>query len=171
MNSTLGSIVPLAMFIIFHYMILPTSGKHILCPSSLPEKGRNTVRSEQACQVAVYDHTFVYHGLCLCWVGASLPGWGSHQQSWERSPNCVKTFIILTYHIMHRRGRRWRGASRTRGSSIEVVRDFSGDSSLPQDTFWLKTHEFLFWYWLRTLLFSSSTFWAIFKIYNRQTKI
>ena len=31
------------------------------------------VGSEQACQVAVYDYVYVYHGLCLCWVGASLP--------------------------------------------------------------------------------------------------
>ena len=139
LNSTLGSIVPLAMFIIFHYLILPTSGKHILCSSPLPEKGRNTFGSEQACQVAVY----IYYGLCWCWVGASLPGWSIHHQSWEGSPNCTKTFIIATNHIMHRRGRRWRGASRTRGSSIEVVRDLSGDSSLSQDIFWLKTHEFL----------------------------
>ena len=129
LNSTLGSIVPLAMLIIFHYLILPrvpTSGKHILCPSSLPEKGRNTVGSEQACQVAVYDQVLVYHGLCLCWVGASLPccslclclSWGalmldrskldrlnySSTILGEGSPNYIKTFIISsTYHFIQAR--------------------------------------------------------------------
>ena len=116
------------------------------------------VGSEQACQVAVYDYVYVYHGLCLCWVGASLPccslclclSWGvlmldrskldrlnySSTILGEGSPNYIKTFIISpAYHFIYRRGRRWRGASRTRGSSIEVVRDFSGDSSFPQDTF------------------------------------
>ena len=43
--------------------------------------------------------SFVYvyvlnYGLCLCWVGASLPGWSIHQQSWEGSPNGIKSFII-----------------------------------------------------------------------------